>query len=55
MRAAVRTLTLNMYALGSPEVQTYLAAEPATHYFSHLGASMAESCKVLHCALESDR
>lgn len=47
MRAAVRTLTLNVYALGSAEVQAFLAAEPSASYFTQLGAYMAESCKVL--------
>lgn len=45
MRAAVRTLTLNMYAIEAPAVQAHLAG-PASAYFSDLGAHMTDRCQV---------
>ena len=45
VRAAVRTLTLNTYAIEAPAVQAYLAG-PAASYFSDLGAHMTDRCQV---------
>ena len=45
VRAAVRTLTLNMYAIEAPGVQAYLAGSAAS-YFSDLGAHMTDRCQV---------
>ena len=45
MRAAVRTLTLNIYSIDDPEMQAFLAAEPASHYFTDFGAYLTERCQ----------
>lgn len=48
MRAAVRTLTLNLYALAAPGVQAFLAGPQAAPYFTDLGVYMTERCQVGH-------
>jgi hypothetical protein len=48
VRAAVRTLTLNLYALEAPGVQAFLAGPQAAPYFTDLGAYMTERCQVGH-------
>ncbi len=45
MRAAIRTLTLNIYSIDDPEMQAFLAAEPASHYFTDFGAYLTERCQ----------
>ena len=45
MRAAVRTLTLNIYSIDDPEMQAFLAAEPAANYFTDFGAYLTERCQ----------
>jgi hypothetical protein len=45
VRAAIRTLTLNIYSIDDPEMQAFLAAEPASHYFTDLGAYLTERCQ----------
>ncbi len=46
VRAAVRTLTLNVYAVDCPTLQHYLADGPAGDFFGVLGSLMTESCQV---------
>ena len=46
VRAAVRTLTLNLYALEAPGVQAFLAGPQAAPYFTDLGVYMTERCQV---------
>jgi len=45
VRAAVRTLTLNIYSIDDPEMQAFLAAEPAANYFTDFGAYLTERCQ----------
>jgi hypothetical protein len=51
VRAAVRTLTLNLYAIEAPGVQAFLAGPQAAAYFTDLGAYMTERCQVSDVAL----
>lgn len=55
MRAAVRTLTLNLYAIDEPEVQAFLAGPAAAPYFTDLGAYVTDRCQVGHRLLASDK
>lgn len=50
MRAAVRTLTLNLYGIEAPEVQAFLAGPQAAPYFTDLGVYMTERCQVGACS-----
>ena len=52
MRAAVRTLTLNVYALQWTPLQQCLADGPAGDYFTMLGSLIAESCQVRGLSIE---
>ena len=47
VRAAVRTLTLNVYAVEEAGLQAFLAGPAAAPYFSDLGAYMTDRCQVL--------
>jgi hypothetical protein len=51
VRAAVRTLTLNLYAIESPEVQAFLAGPQSAAYFTDLGAYMTERCQVMRTSI----
>ena len=42
----MRSFTLNLYAVDSPALQSYLADGPAERFFSVLGSLMTESCQV---------
>ncbi len=46
VRAAVRSFTLNLCAVDSPALQSYLADGPAAGFFGVLGSLMTESCQV---------
>jgi hypothetical protein len=46
VRTAVKTLTLNVYAIPLPSVQQFVASRPAAAYFSQLAAYIAEQCQV---------
>ena len=41
----MRTLTLNIYSIDDPEMQAFLAAEPAANYFTDFGAYLTERCQ----------
>jgi len=46
VRAAVRSFTLNLCAVDSPALQSYLAEGPAAGFFGVLGSLLTESCQV---------
>ncbi|KAK9820557.1 hypothetical protein WJX72_011634 [[Myrmecia] bisecta] len=53
VRAAVRTLTLNVYSIGDPAVQSFVVSKPASNYFTELAIFIAEQCQVLDRLLSS--
>jgi hypothetical protein len=46
VRAAVRTLTLNVYGIKDRAVQGFVAASPASNYFYELAILIKEQCEV---------
>lgn len=46
VRTAVKTLTLNVYAIPLPAVQRFVTQRPACGYLEELGAYVAEQCQV---------
>ena len=46
VRAAVRTLTLNVYSIRDPAVQAFVVSKPASNYFNELAIFVAEQCQV---------
>ena len=46
VRAAVRTLTLNVYSIKDPAVQAFVVSKPASNYFNELAIFVAEQCQV---------
>ena len=46
VRAAVRTLTLKVYHIRDPAVQSFVISQPASHYFSRLATYVADQCQV---------
>lgn len=46
VRAAVRTLTLNVYTIRDPAVQAFVISKPASNYFNELAIFVAEQCEV---------
>ena len=62
VRAAVRTLTLNVYSIPDPDVQEFVVSPPASNYFTELAIYIADQCQVLRhahtkvatCTLHSD-
>ena len=46
VRTAVKTLTLNVYAIPLPAVQHFVTQPTASNYLQELGAYMAEQCQV---------
>ena len=51
VRAAVRTLTLNIYGIKDEAVQDFLISQPASNYFNELSILIAEQCQVRQSAL----
>ena len=45
VRAAVRTLTLNVYQIGDAAVQAFVVSQPASNYFTELAIFIAEQCQ----------
>ena len=45
VRAAVRTLTLNVYSIRDPAVQAFVVSKPASNYFNELAIFVAEQCQ----------
>lgn len=46
VRTAVKTLTLNVYAIPLPAVHQFVTSRPASAYFVELAAYIAEQCRV---------
>ena len=46
VRTAVKTLTLNVYAIPLPAVHEFVTARPAAAYFVELAAYVTEQCRV---------
>lgn len=46
VRAAVRTLTLNVYSIPDPDVQAFVVSPPASNYFTELAIYIADQCQV---------
>lgn len=46
VRSAVRALTLNVYSIEDPKVQTFVCSRPASSYFQELAISLVEQCQV---------
>ena len=44
--AAVRSLTLNVYAAADPAVQRFILSPPASHFFTQLAKSLASAAEV---------
>eukprot|EP00210_Caulerpa_lentillifera_P005557 g5316.t1 len=47
VRAAVRTLTLNIYSVDDEEIQAFIVSKPASNYFTELALYAAEQCQAL--------
>jgi len=45
VRAAVRTLTLNVYSIADAAVQAFVVSQPASNYFNELAIFIAEQCE----------
>ena len=46
VRAAVRTLTLQMYGLQDDNIQQFLVSQPASNFFNEVAIIIAEHCQV---------
>lgn len=46
VRAAVRTLTLQMYGLEDEGIQQFLISLPASNFFNEVAITIAEHCQV---------
>ena len=46
VRAAVRTLTLQMYGLQDESIQQFLVSQPASNFFNEVAIIIAEHCQV---------
>ena len=46
VRTAVKTLTLNVFAIPLPAVHAFVAARPSAAYFAELATYVAEQCQV---------
>ena len=46
VRAAVRTLTLNVYSIDDAAIRQFLVSTPASNYFNELSIVIAEQCQV---------
>lgn len=55
VRAAVRTLTLNVYSIKDPAVQAFVVSKPASNYFNELAIFVAEQCQVHPSSLSSSK
>ena len=51
VRAAVRTLTLQMYGLQDDGIQQFLVSQPASNFFNEVAIIIAEHCQVSFPAL----
>jgi len=48
VRAAVRSLTLNVYGIEDGAVQEFVCSLPASSYFTELAIGMTEQCQARH-------
>lgn len=46
VRAAVRTLTLNVYSVNDPDIHNYITSPPASNYFTEVAHYLAEQVQV---------
>jgi hypothetical protein len=46
VRAAVRTLTLQTFALEDPGIQKFLVSQPASNFLNEVAIIIAEQCQV---------
>lgn len=46
VRAAVRTLTLNVYSVRDPDIVNFVTSQPAAQYFSEVAHYLAEQVQV---------
>jgi hypothetical protein len=46
VRAAVRTLTLNVYSVPDPDIISFVTSPPAAHYFAEVAHYLAEQVQV---------
>ena len=46
VRAAARTLTLNVYGIKDPQIQTLVLSEPACNFLAELATHIAKQCLV---------
>lgn len=46
VRAAVRTLTLNVYSVADADIHTFVTSHPASHYFTEVAQYLAEQVQV---------
>lgn len=46
VRAAVRTLTLQTYALEDDDIQKFLVSQPASNFLNEIAIIIAEKCQV---------
>lgn len=53
VRAAVKTLTLNVFGIQLPSLRAFLAAPPASRFFDQLAAYTADRCTALDRLLSS--
>ncbi|CAD7703845.1 unnamed protein product, partial [Ostreobium quekettii] len=53
VRAAVRTLTLNVFNVQDPLIQDFVVAKPASNYFTELALYATEQCQVLDLMLSA--
>jgi len=47
VRAAVRTITLNVYSVDDPAIRAFVSAAPSSRYFSDVAAYLAEQVQLL--------
>lgn len=46
VRSAVRALTLNVYSIEDPTVQSFVCSRPASNYFQELAVLLVDQCQV---------
>lgn len=46
VRSAVRALTLNVYSIEDPKVQSFVCSRPASNYFQELAVLLVDQCQV---------
>ena len=49
MRAGCRTMTLNVFSVSDPYIDTFITSPPASSYLSDLSGYLARNIKVRFC------